>query len=1041
MNEIFHAALELSASDREGFVSSASKGDMELEQDVIRLLKADSEAESYLETPAIPVIADIDLYTAPIPFEPGDILKMRFRIERHVGQGGMGHVFEAYDLDLKVRVALKVIRPEIASIPAALEYFRREVRVARTITHVNVCRTYDLDRGNVASESPDSQKLFFLTMEFLEGETLATRIKREGSLAIEDAHSIARQIASGLESAHAAGVIHRDLKPANIMLVPGPDLATVQRVVIMDFGLARRSQIKAASSSAISSGVLIGTLAYMAPEQLDPDTPVSAATDIYAFGLILFEMATGQRAYPATSLLSGIAQRLSGNLPSAKALAPGMPDSWENAIEGCLWPEPKDRFQSAAKVIAMLDGQVTAPPHMANRRATSGITLRASWLHRQWRTIAVAVLVCVSLFAVWFRLYQQRGNSQVTPGTLVYLAPVLNLTGEKALDNATELLQASLSQSVQINLLDHGRVGDALQWMTKPPDATIDAPTAREIAMRVGASRVVLASVTGSGKTRQLNIDIEQPDNSPARARNQWTKTFTWQERNEPSATISPELLSAVRNASEWIRFNAGESKNDIAQLDSPPGDITTVNWNALEQFVHATSLDMKGDAEDAREELSQAVQTDPSFALAYARLADIDYELGQAKDGFTAYQRALDPELSEHLTRRERDRIRGMFAIDTMDFAAADAAFRDYTSFYESDYTGWAYRCYPLMMLNRTGEAIDVLRTAMRLDSHRAFAPEMLARYLLIDGRYDEVWQLIEKIRKLGNSDFANEIQGQLSFLQMDFGQAEQAFTEIARSPNSSRQGDGHVLLARLWAERGEYEKALTELSLSLQSNDARSNPHNAALLRVDIAYVDMQLGRDSESLMNLKAAAAGDSDLYVLFNGMDILDAIAARSPKPRVRQEMESVLTLVARSIHPDEQSVADTILRARTGATKALLQGNAVKAEKAFREADRLMAPAVPRTSYAVFHLAAARQADDVRERDQAKSLALEAYKTAAARPEFVWGRPLQFPPGYYLANAQAYLRLAKELRRYDTNTRACEERVSKSLLPEASALRR
>src|SRR5580698_523571 len=370
VNQIFHAALELPESGRQIFVSSAAQGDTQLEQEVLRLLKADSEAGHYLENPIVETSCSTGYDPSPAPFEPGDILKGRFRIDRHVGFGGMGHVCEAWDLDLKVRVALKVIRPEVASNPAALEYFRREVRTARTITHINVCRTFDLDRCAANSDVLHPQERYFLTMEFLDGETLASRIQRDGPLTTADAYSIAHQIASGLDAAHAAGVIHRDLKPANIMLVPASEAGAAPRAVITDFGLARGGPV-VGDSSTISHGALKGTLAYMAPEQLHSVEAVTEATDIYAFGLVLFEMVTGERAYPSAHLLGGIAQRLTGEPPFAKTILAGLPTAWECAIEGCLRPEPGNRFRSASQVIEVLEGRAGALSRVDGSRKAS----------------------------------------------------------------------------------------------------------------------------------------------------------------------------------------------------------------------------------------------------------------------------------------------------------------------------------------------------------------------------------------------------------------------------------------------------------------------------------------------------------------------------------------------------------------------------------------------------------------------------------------------------------------------------------------------
>jgi serine/threonine protein kinase len=359
VNHIFHAALEVSSSERQAFVRSASNGDPELHAEVEVLLRADQEAGSYLESP---LLAEDLFSNSNPPLNPGDILSGRFRILRAVGEGGMGHVFEAYDSELAVPVALKIIRPEIASNPEALTRFRQEVRLARRITHPNVCRTFDIERETrvVDPLSNAQREVVFLTMEFLEGETLDSRIKRTGSLPLDEALHVARQITDALTAAHAIGIVHRDMKPANIMLVPAESFGIQAfRAVITDFGLARLDTVlpQGNHSPLSHSGRPIGTLAYMAPEQLEGNA-ISAATDIYSFGLILFEMVTGVRAFPSGNFLSGIAKRLNGPAPSPSTLVPDIGTSWCHAIEGCLRLNPAKRFQSAIDVIAVLEGRL-----------------------------------------------------------------------------------------------------------------------------------------------------------------------------------------------------------------------------------------------------------------------------------------------------------------------------------------------------------------------------------------------------------------------------------------------------------------------------------------------------------------------------------------------------------------------------------------------------------------------------------------------------------------------------------------------------------
>src|SRR5271157_2523092 len=344
VKEIFHAALEVPESARDAFIRTASKGDPAVYSGVNSLFQADQEAGDFLEVALATSIRPELSQPALPPFQPGDTLCHRFRIIRPVGEGGMGYVFEAWDEELGARVALKAIRPEIANHPESLERFRREVRLALKITHPNVCRTFDIERETrvIDPATGATQEVFFLTMEFLEGETLAARLARAGPLALEDALAISRQAADALASAHELGIVHRDIKPANVMLVspasgsPAIPLTIPDqlRAVITDFGLARQDPVlKTTDHSTVSrSGFPLGTLAYMAPEQLEGGQ-ISPATDIYAFGLVLFEMVTGQRVFPSSNPLTGLTQRLTGPPPSPRSLVPGLPDAWCRAIE------------------------------------------------------------------------------------------------------------------------------------------------------------------------------------------------------------------------------------------------------------------------------------------------------------------------------------------------------------------------------------------------------------------------------------------------------------------------------------------------------------------------------------------------------------------------------------------------------------------------------------------------------------------------------------------------------------------------------------
>jgi len=278
---------------------------------------------------------------APATFRPGTTVDKRYRTERLIGRGGMGEVYVAHDIQLGTRIALKTVNARIASHPRIAATIKREVLLARQVTHPSVCRVFDFG---------EHEGVGFLTMELLDGETLGARLRRTGPMSPTTALPIAQQLVGALEAAHAAGVIHRDFKSDNIILLdrePG-DI----RAVVTDFGLARAhsSPLAAASESQESSpGRLIGTLSYMAPEQIN-GRAVTRATDIYALGVVLFEMVTGRLPFPGSSTLHGAVRRLSERPISPSAIVPGLLPSWDATIRRCLEREPSKRFQTARAV-------------------------------------------------------------------------------------------------------------------------------------------------------------------------------------------------------------------------------------------------------------------------------------------------------------------------------------------------------------------------------------------------------------------------------------------------------------------------------------------------------------------------------------------------------------------------------------------------------------------------------------------------------------------------------------------------------------------
>ena len=359
---IFQSAVPLARSERPAFLDSACAGDRPLREAVDRLF-ADLQ-----ETETVHLAVDRSRRS----LHPGDLLQNRFRIRRFVGQGGMGEVYEAEDQELGGRVALKAIRPHHAGDPEFLGRFRREVQLARQVTHPNVCRVFD-----VGYHRDGDTERAFLTMEFLDGETLSEHLRRRGPLPLDAALPLIRQLTDGLAALHEKGIVHRDFKPGNVMVVASVS-GQSSRAVISDFGLARVLVDSSASADFSRSGHVIGTPDYMAPEQL-LGRAVTPSSDIYSLGLVIYEMVTGRKPFPGGQPLENAVQRMVEKPTPPSEHSSRVNAAWNDTILRCLEREPKDRPASVSDVWNALAG--LSPPSTSSHSTSRRIAFtRPKWL-------------------------------------------------------------------------------------------------------------------------------------------------------------------------------------------------------------------------------------------------------------------------------------------------------------------------------------------------------------------------------------------------------------------------------------------------------------------------------------------------------------------------------------------------------------------------------------------------------------------------------------------------------------------------------------
>ena len=566
-------------------------------------------------------------------FAPGDVLSGRFRIVRFVAQGGMGEVYEAQDEELSGRVALKTIRTEIAEEAGAVERFKREVHIARQVTHPNVCRIYDVFRHGTTT---------FLTMEFLEGETLAERLSRERRLTTPQALPIVSQIAAALDAAHRAGVIHRDFKSANVMLVPAAAEEGGARAVVTDFGLARYDRMETGRFEAAMTQGVAGTPSYMAPEQVEGGE-ITPAADVYGLGVVLYEMVTGDRPFTGDTPLSVAVKRLKEKPPSPRALVPDLDPKWERTILRCLERDPRNRFASAADVPHALAGVAVAGGR--RRRRTAWAVAGA---------LLLLVLVVASLGYVLARRHGREPGALAKARRSVAVLGFKNLAGRPDADwlstALSETLTTELAAGEKLRTISGENVARAKLELPLRDTDSLARDTLARIRKYLGTDFVVLGSYVDLGKEAggQIRLDVRVQDAASGETLASVAETGT-----------EASFLDLVSRAGSRLRERLGVGELSAAQAGGARA--------ALSSSTEATRLYAEGlarlrvfDALGARDLLEKAVAADPKYPLAHASLAAAWSTLGY--DGKAREQAREAFDLSGNLLREDRLAVEGRY-------------------------------------------------------------------------------------------------------------------------------------------------------------------------------------------------------------------------------------------------------------------------------------------------------------------------------------------------------------------------------------------